>query len=240
VATKQTITEDELLKNIKALEADTKGKEGTKTEDLSKSADTEDAELKAIGDQIKELEAEIEQLEDGKGGEGFEQHLRENGTEEMGKALDVSSILSEMAKSLGQYAEDLVEPALEAVKLAEARDTAVLSVLQGMKKSIDTLTETVAKWGKTPLLKSAAAGGITVLEKNAAGGGKQEEELSPKDTRKIMLKGLEILAKSAERGSPAMQKAVAAASVIESNGTIDQDLALLALKKGKEALSSVI
>lgn len=150
----------------------------------------------------------------------------DKGTKELRKALDVSEVLQDFASVIGLHVDTVVETLEKSVNGAAERDLVLVAVLQKMNKSLTDLTEKVEAFGKTPgaAPKTITVDKAEVLEKGA-GSGKVEEGKHKVD-RKLVLAGLEKLAKSCERGTAEESRWVRAAVKFESANVIsDIDLA---------------
>lgn len=198
VETDGAVTEEDLLKSLSDLE-------GKKPEEKEPEAQApvETASLeKSAADKVKE-----------------------EGSDELKKALDVSSALSEITSLLGAHMDDGLESLQKSVAAGAERDVKIIAVLEKFQKSIDELSEKIAEFGgqpaKKPESKTETTPKTEILEKSTETGDAGEV---PSFNRKAVLGTMERLAKSTENQDD-RQRWVNAAVMFESTGQIsNQDL----------------
>ena len=140
--TEGAVTEDELLKSLTALE-------GKKPEEEKPAVDAkvETAKLeKSAADKIAE-----------------------EASDELKKALDVSSALSEITSLIGAHVDDSLQTLQKSIQATADRDQKFVAVLEGFAKSLADFGEQIAAFGGTPAKKPEAkvdAGKVEVLKKS--------------------------------------------------------------------------
>lgn len=150
------------------------------------------------------------------------------GPEELRKALEVSTVLNDFAGVVGLHVDESLGVLQKAIHEGAQRDLAVVRVLESMQKAITGLADKVEKLGAQPgAPASAAAAAPTVLKKNADGAP------DPTQTRKMVLVGLEKMAKAAPMGSPEQMSVIQATAQLESTGTIGEEMLRKALAAAK-------
>lgn len=192
------VTEEDLLKSIKALE--------TKVDEPEPD--------------VVEPKVEVETL-----GKTAAETIKEGASDKLKKALDVSEALTEITGLLGSHVEAGIEALAKSVQGSAERDLAFTRVLLDMKKSIDDLGEKITSFGEapsTPVSKQAPAATETeLLVKTSGVSGGNKKDLDPRVFRKQISGGLEQLAKKADKGSPEATKYINAAVKYESTGVIE-------------------
>jgi len=193
------ITEEDLLKSLKGLEGKVEEEEGEK----EKKVETTNLD-KSAADKVKE-----------------------EASEELKKALEVSDVLSEVVGIIGVHVDSSLEAMQKSVQAAADRDLAMIRVLERLSKAVEANTEAVKKYGDEPTTgKSKTAEGdganTEILEKGADGGqGEKTPEEKAAAMRGQIQAGLESLVKSADRGTQEQQQLINAAVKFESTGQID-------------------
>lgn len=195
------VTEEDLLKSIKELEA--------KPEPAKEAAATPEVKTEGLA---KSAAAAV----------------KEGASDELKKSLDVSAALTEIVGLLGTHVDTSLEALAKSVQSGAERDLAIVRVLGDLKKSVDNLAETVKTFGDqpgTPASKQAPAAAATdVLHKTAGGGQQQKAEVDPAKVRREISNGLERLAKSVQAGSPEADRYIKAAIQFESTGKIEDGM----------------
>lgn len=153
------------------------------------------------------------------------QSVAENGSEEMRKALDVSTILREHVGLVGIHVDQALEAMHKSLQGAAERDFAIIRVLEKQNVTIEELRKTVAEFGKQPTAPAAMrqpqAVVVDVLKKAAGAQPDGEKKVS----RASLIAGLEKLAKSAAPGSSEFNRWALVTAKFESTGQIsDRDL----------------
>jgi len=193
------ITEEDLIKSLRELE-------GKKDEPAAATAPTE-VTTSTLTKTAKEVVAE-------------------QGSEELKKAINVSSVLGEAVSLMGLHVDQSLKVLEKSIKAGGERDLSFASILTSMNKTIETLAEKVEAFGKEPTA-SATQRPVTaktgeVLAKSADG---DKPELKPEAVRAQVLAGLLNLQKTAPMGSQEQAGYVNATVKFESTGSID-DLTL--------------
>lgn len=197
-----TVTEEDLLKSLQKLE-------GTKPpEEKPKETTVATATLaKSAADTIKA-----------------------KASDELKKALDVSSVLTEVVNLLGAHVDESLEALQKSIAASAQRDNMMIKVMEKSMASIDGLAAKIDAFGQAPAAKPAAA--VTakpgdVLQKSVstpAAGGDTPKGPSRKDVLTVM----ESLVKSATKGSPEEQRWINASIKFESTGQANNaDLAVV-------------
>jgi len=201
------VTEEDLLKSIKELEAKTEETPAAAAEPEVKTAELAKSAAAAV---------------------------KEGASEELKKSLDVSTALTEIVGLLGAHVDSSLEALQKSVQGSAERDLAFVRVITDLKKSVDDLAAQVKAFGDqpgTPASKQAPAAAATeVLNKSAGAGQQTKQEVDPAKVRREISNGLERLAKSATAGSPEADRYIKAAIQFESTGKID-DGVLAEVKK---------
>lgn len=172
--------------------------------------------------------------------------IAETASEELKKALDVSSVLREVVSLLGGHQDVSLGALQKSIQAGAERDLAVIRVLGDLKKSIDENTAAIKAFGQEPG-KPAAAAAITVtttdvLEKSVkeAPAGKPAEQAAA--VRRKVLVGLETLAKSAsDAGDNAAAMSISHATAkFESAGEISDQLLAKAVAAADQKLAKAL
>jgi len=197
----------------------------TKTPEVkADGAVTEEDLLKSLSDlegkkpEEKEPEAK-DPVETAKLEKSAADKIKEDATEDLKKALDVSSALSEITSLLGAHMDDGLESLQKSVAAAAERDVKIIAVLEKFQKSLDDLGEKIAEFGGQPAKKPEAkvtTDAKDVLEKSAETGAVDEKNPI---NRKAVLATMERLAKSTEDQND-QRRWVNAAVMFESTGQI--------------------
>jgi len=186
------VTEEDLLKSLSELE----GKKPEEKEPEAK-APVETASLeKSAADKVKE-----------------------EASEDLKKALDVSSALSEITSLLGAHMDDGLESLQKSVASAAERDVKIIAVLELFKKSLEEMKETIAAFGGQPAKKpetKVTTDAKDVLEKSTETGPTDEKA---KISRPEVLQTMERLVKSCEEEDD-KRRWINAAVTFESTGQI--------------------
>lgn len=194
-AKKEVVTEEDLLKSLEKLEGK-QDKPDEKKEQVVKTP-----ELK------KSAQDEV------------------NGSGGLRKTLEVSAFLKSFSETIGLHVDQSLGTLQKSIADGAQRDLAIVRVLESLQKSIDGLKTEMAKFGDKPAStpKTISAGnGSSILEKS---GVKEEKISTPDDTKKMVLAGLEKLAKAEKPGSPAYNRITSTVVKFESTGQIsDVDL----------------
>lgn len=209
--TAETVTEEELLKSVEALEA--------KTE---KKPEEEDPEKKVETQILEKTVSEV---------------VEEKASEELKKALEISETLAEFAGLIGAHVDESLEALQKSVAAAGDRDLAFLKVLTALKKSMDGMREEIAKFGEQPgtaksVLTDEKTDKTEILQKTVDDGEKAKD---PVRAKKQIQMGLDTLAKSAEEAE--RPHFLNAAVKFESTGHVEDIDALRAMQALK-ALSA--
>lgn len=187
-----TVTEDDLLKSLTELE----GKKPEEKEPEAKSPVETAALEKSAADKVKE-----------------------EASEDLKKALDVSSALSEITSLLGAHMDDGLESLQKSVAAAAERDVKIIAVLEKFQKGLEDLGEKIAEFGGQPAKKpetKVTTDAKDVLEKSTDGGDKDEKS---QISRPAVLSTMERLAKSCEDQED-QRRWINAAVTFESTGQI--------------------
>jgi len=188
------VTEEDLLKSLSELE-------GKKPEEEKKTPE--------------ELKVETAALE-----KSAADKIKDEASEDLKKALDVSSALSEITSLLGAHMDDGLEQLQKSVASAAERDVKIIAVLELFKKSLEEMKETIAAFGGQPAKKPEAkvtTDAKDVLEKKAEGGDLDGEKA--KISRPEVLQTMERLVKSCEEEDD-KRRWINAAVTFESTGQI--------------------
>jgi len=192
-AAPETISEEDLRKSLEALETP---KEEGKEE--PKDPNVETATVKTAADVVKE-----------------------EGSEELKKALEISDVLTEFAGLIGAHVDQSIEVLQKSVHEAALRDLSVVKVLESLRKSLDENTEAIKAYGEQPgkpaTTTKPSTGETEVLQKGAEDGDKQ---IDPEKLKQQVTIGLEHLVKSAKE-APERQAFTNAAIAFESTGQIN-------------------
>jgi len=190
------VTEDDLLKSIKALETP---KEEPKVETTTT---IETVKLMKAVDAIKDGLSKDSQA-----------------------ALDVSPILREITAHLAKHVDNSLEALQKSVTGSAERDLAFATVLTDLVKSVKGLQEIVATFGKEAgAPKTVTVQPTEILTKNVDGKPKTATEVNPAAVRKQVADGLEILAKKYNPGTQESMRYLNAAVRYESTGQIDDGM----------------
>lgn len=196
VENKVPVTEDDLLKSIKALE-------GKKEEPA------------------KEPEPKIETVTLKKSIDV----VREGLSPEAAAAIEISPVLREVTSKLSKHVDDSLEALGKSLAGAAERDLAFAGVVTSLVKSIDALSAKVEEMGKGVIAapKTLTAKPEEILAKSVAPNG---QEPAPKTVdanilRKQVTDGLEVLAKKYTPGSHESMRYVQAAAAYEATGKIN-------------------
>jgi ABC-type transporter Mla subunit MlaD len=193
-----TVTEEDLLKSL----ADLESKEPEKKPAADPKVETATLE-KSARDKIDE-----------------------EASEELKKALDVSSALSEITSLLGAHVDDSLEALQKSVHASAERDMKIIAVLEKFQKSLDGFAEKLANFGgqpaKAPTAQAATgdAGNVETLRKSIPDADKAAA--AGKLSRQAVLGVMEELAKSASNEGD-KGRWVHAAIKFESTGQISND-----------------
>lgn len=190
-------------------------------EDLLKSI--KDLEAKAEETPAAKAEPEVKTTELAKNAAAA---VKDGASEELKKSLDVSTALTEIVGLIGAHVDSSLEALQKSVQGSAERDLAFVRVITDLKKSVDDLAAQVKAFGEqpgTPASKQAPAATTEVLNKSAGNGG-QKQEVDPAKVRREISNGLERLAKSATAGSPEADRYIKAAIQFESTGKIDDGM----------------
>lgn len=191
------VTEDDLLKSLIDLE-------GKKPEEKKSAAETK---------------VEIAALE-----KTAADKIKEEGSEELKKALDVSSALSEITSLLGAHVDDSLQTLQKSLQASADRDQKFVAVLESFQKSIAELSEKIAAFGGQPEKKPAVkvdAGKTEVLKKSIDSDGAKVPGEEGNITRIQVLGTMERLAKSTDAGTEDSNRWINAAVKFESTGQIN-------------------
>ena len=191
------VTEDDLLKSLTDLE-------GKKPEDKKSAADKK---------------VEIAALE-----KTAADKIKEDASEELKKALDVSSALAEITSLLGAHVDDSLQTLEKSLQASAERDQKFVAVLESFQKSIAELSEKIAEYGGQPAKKPAAktdTGKTEVLQKSVDGDGEKPPGEEGNITRVQVLGTMERLAKSTDAGTEDSNRWINAAVKFESTGQIN-------------------
>ena len=208
------VTEDDLLKSLIDLE-------GKKPEDTKSAA---------------EKKVEIAALE-----KTAADKIKDDGSDELKKALDVSSALAEITSLLGAHVDDSLQTLEKSLQASADRDSKFVAVLESFQKSIAELSERIAEFGGQPAKKPEVkidAGKTEVLLKSVPAGeeNKGGEDEGGNITRIQVLGTMERLAKSADAGSIDSDRWISAAVKFESTGQINnKDLLEIRSELSKKA-----
>lgn len=197
VNTAAVVTEEELLKSIKDLEAKPEPKPEV----------VQEPEVKTTG--ITKSAASV---------------VKEGASESLKKSLDVSAALTEIVGLLGSHVDTSLEALAKSVQSGAERDLAIVRVLGDLKKSVDKLAEQVKSYGDTPATPASLkkpATEVEVLQKSAS---QKSADADPSKVRREISNGLERLAKSVKVGSPESDRYIKAAIQFESTGKIEDGL----------------
>jgi hypothetical protein len=195
----ETVTEEQLLKSLQALE-------GKPTEPAAATTQT----------------VVVEPL-----GKTTVQAVTDGASEQLKKALDVSAPLKEVVTLIGLHNDTTLQSLQKSLQGAAERDLTTIKVLEKLAKSLDDNTAAVKEFGKQPVTTPAARATevlpTQVLNKSTTGG--KEGEPNPAQVRKNVVAGLELLVKSCQPGTTEASKWIRTVSMFESTGKInDQDL----------------
>lgn len=158
--------------------------------------------------------------------------IKDNGSKELKKSLDVSDTLQEFASVVGSHVDASLETLNKAIKARADNELLFLEVLTGLKKSIDDVNAKIDAFGTTPAAKPASA--VTskkddILEKNADAKkptASADKPMDPITLRKSIADGLGALARKHPPGTPESQSWTSKAALFEAAGKItDADMA---------------
>jgi hypothetical protein len=198
----ETVTEEQLLKSLKALE-------GKPNEPAAATTQT----------------VVVEPL-----GKSTSQAVLDGASEELKKALDVSGPLKEIVTILGLHNDTTLQSLQKSLQAAAERDMSVIKVLENLTKSLDANTAAVKEFGKlpvaTPSSRASEVSPTSVLNKSLPAG--KEGDPDPTQVRKNVLTGLELLVKSCTQGTAEASKWIRAVSTFESTGKISNEHLLAA------------
>lgn len=166
------------------------------------------------------------------------ERVQAEGSEELKKSLDVSSTLKEVVDLVGVHVDSSLAALKKSHDDSAERDSAIIQVLKDLKKSIDENTAAVKEFGNKPAgAPKSAATTATTTQPLVKGLNKEgSAELDPARAKARVSEGLQILAKSATKGSQEQMAWTSAAVKFESTGEIsDANMAraLEAAKTGK-------
>jgi len=194
-----TVTEEQLLKSIQALEGKTAEPAAAATQTV-------------VVEPLKKSTSES---------------IAEGASEELKKAIEVSKPLKEIVALLGVHNDTALQTLQKSLQAAADRDNATVKVLERLAKSLEDNTAALKEYAKvpatTPASRAAEVQASEVLNKSTKTG--KEGEPNPGQVRKQVLSGLEILAKSCQPGTTDASKWIRTISKFESTGKIsDEDL----------------
>lgn len=159
------------------------------------------------------------------------QTVAENGSEEMRKALDVSTILREHVGLVGIHVDATLEALHKSLQGAAERDFAIIRILEKQNMTIEELRKTIETYGKQPTAPAVERKVNTqptdVLKKAADGE-------APKISKEMVKAGLEKLAKTAGAGTQDFERWARVTAKFESTGQIS-DVDLLEASKASKA-----
>jgi hypothetical protein len=190
---KVTVTADDLLKSIQALETKVEAKDTAK-------------------------EPAIPQVETVQLAKSTVDAVKAGAAAATKQALDVSDTLSDIVGLIGKHNDDALETLQKSVNSCAERDLAIVKVITDLKKSIDVLKESVDKFGEQPVSQPRANKG-DVLQKSV--GGDNVLKLDPIRTRAQISNGLQVLAKSLRKEDPKFSEVMNAAIKFEATGVIE-------------------
>lgn len=156
------------------------------------------------------------------------QAIDENGSEELKKSLDVSSVFGEAVAIIGAHVDSSLETLQKSINHSAQRDLAILGAFESLQNQVTELKKSIDEFGKNPAgaakATTAADGTVKVLEKSATGANGQGGEggeggaATGTPSRKDVLAVMETLAKSATPGSADQKRWIDAAIKFESTG----------------------
>lgn len=193
-------------------------------EDLQKSLATLEGKKEEV-EAPKEPVVAIEPLQ-----KTAAQTVADHGSEEMRKALDVSSILREHVGLMGIHVDASLEALHKSLQGAAERDFAIIRVIEKQNETIESLRKTIEEYGKQPTApasdRKVNTPPVDVLKKTADGS-------TPKVSKVQIMTGLEKLAKAAGSGTPDFERWARATAKFESTGQISDVDLLEASKAGR-------
>lgn len=195
------VTEEDLLKSIKELEAK------TEAAPAPKAAEPEIAKVK-----LAKSTAEA---------------LREGASPSTKRALDVSDVLMDFVGLMGKHNDDALTTLQKSINAGAERDLAIVKVLGDLRKSIDANTAAIEKWGNVPP-RPRSVPAAEVLHKSAGDNTLDDKvvKLDPRTAKRQITQGLELLAKSLDPSNPRDQQKISditnAAIKFEATGQIEE------------------
>lgn len=203
--TEATVTEAELLKSLQALDPNAKV-EPEKKEDS-----------KVVTAALTKTAATA---------------VKEQASDTLKKALEVSGALDEFAKLIGAHVDTALGELAKSVDASAQRDLAFLNVMKSFSDRLEALSKSIDAFGKQPGALPAAAktaeAKTEVLEKGAKAKFDPKDPAQVQALRKSITTGLETLAKSATVEED-RHRLVQAAVKFESTGVISAELQQRAL-----------
>lgn len=192
-----TVTEDDLLKSIKALE--------TKVNDEA-AAKEPDPSIKTAA--LEKNAASV---------------VKDGASDELKKMLDASDALTEIVTLIGAHVDNSLDTLAKSIQAGADRDLAFTRVLSDLNKSVGALGEKIEKYGEQPTdpasktPPTATREELLTKSKAAAVDPAQASQV----LRKQITSGLEKLAKSAQPGSEQALAYTQKAITFETTGQID-------------------
>jgi len=159
--------------------------------------------------------------------------LKTKGSEGLQKALDVSDVLSEFAQVMTDHIDATLTELRKSVQQGSDRDLLIVKAIEGLKKSLDTNTEEIKKYGAGVAASTTArqtGGTVTLLRKAAAGDQPEEVQLDPVQLRKHVQRGIEKMMKGMAAGSPELANLTRQTSLYEAGGKVPESFIREALK----------
>lgn len=216
-----SLSEEQLLKNLATMEGE---EEEELDEDGKKKEKKVPAEKSVATARLSKSASEV---------------IRERGSGDLRKALDVSGVLNEVVALMGAHTDEALETLQKSINASAQRDLKVITVLEKLHKSVGDLAERLENFGKAPAGKPAAersAGKVEVIPlRKSAGGADGGGEQTPV-TRQQVISTLERLAKNAQ--GPDRDQLIRSTIKFESSGQISNaDLVMVQeeLKKSVRA-----